>query len=219
MTSSLFYLAWSFLPEDFRNPWDIRRRCQSWKDLGTIFIHVPKTAGVSVSRALYGRPLGHFTAVDIRRVLPREFGSLFTFGVVRNPLNRLISAYRFARAGGTSEMRMKKPGIYSTEEFRTFDSFVFEWLVHQDLSSVDGVFRPQYLYLCDKSGIIVDYVATIENLCNDIDVVSLAVNRVIHIEHNNQSCSENLIEPSIETIQLVQHLYEKDYVTFGYPFQ
>lgn len=60
------FRIWRTLPDSVRVPLDILRRCPRWKATGVIFVHVPKAAGVSVSRALYGRPLGHFRALDIR---------------------------------------------------------------------------------------------------------------------------------------------------------
>jgi hypothetical protein len=89
-----------------------------------IFVHVPKTAGTSVSTALSkystyrdleigGTPLGeavqpfmsdrfglrkHSTAANIRDVVgAASFQSYFSFCLVRNPFNRLQSTYHFLK--------------------------------------------------------------------------------------------------------------------------
>ena len=69
--------------------------------LRCIFFHIPKTAGLSLSAALFGnRGLGH---IDVRtaRILfgERRFSSFFKFCFVRNPWDRLVSAYHYLHAG------------------------------------------------------------------------------------------------------------------------
>ena len=111
--NNLAFRIWRILPDSARISHDFLRRWPRGRRWGGgIYLHVPKTAGVSVSRALYGRPLRHFRAMDIRRICPGRFNGLLTFGVVRHPIDRLHSAYRFAKAGGTSEMVIMSPRMY-----------------------------------------------------------------------------------------------------------
>src|SRR5690242_8686296 len=67
----------------------------------SIFVHVPKAAGVSIARALYGDlGMGHMTLAEYRTVFrQRAFDKMFKFAFVRNPFDRLHSAYHFLRAG------------------------------------------------------------------------------------------------------------------------
>tara|TARA_B100000212_G_scaffold315324_1_gene269437 strand:- start:227 stop:580 length:354 start_codon:yes stop_codon:yes gene_type:complete len=93
---------WKLLPYNISYKLDIIRRLPIWKKHNVIFIHVPKAAGVSVNNAIYGRPLGHFYAIDVQSMYPKIFKDLFTFSVVRHPVDRLYSAYFFhARVGLT----------------------------------------------------------------------------------------------------------------------
>lgn len=212
----LLFYSWRLLPDGLRIPADILRRCPRWREAGVIFVHVPKAAGVSVSRALYGRPLGHFQARDIRRICPETFASLITFGVVRHPVDRLYSAYRFARTGGTKEMGMTHPEIYRTEVFSTFDRFVGEWLVKQDLASIDGVFRPQHLYLCDGAEIIVDQVIPLEQIGEGMHTLSARLGKKIVLGHHNKSTERSLVIESAETLAIIHKLYRKDFEFFNY---
>jgi hypothetical protein len=211
------FRSWRLLPDRLRVPLDILRRCPRWREAGVIFVHVPKAAGVSFSRALYGRPLGHFQARDIRRVCPETFTSLVTFGVVRHPVDRLYSAYRFVRTGGTTEMGMKNPGIYLTEVFSSFDRFVGEWLVKQDLANIDGVFRPQHLYLCDGEEIIVDQVIPLEQISVGMNTLSARLGREIVLGHHNKSVERPLVIESAGTLSIIRELYQKDFEIFSYP--
>ena len=114
---TLLCKLWNKCPANVRIPLDILRRYPYWKRAGVIFVHIPKSAGVAINTALYNRPLGHFFATDIQKVIPNAFDSLLTFGVVRNPLDRLVSAYRFAKSGGTSQMGIKNPNNYHIQSF------------------------------------------------------------------------------------------------------
>lgn len=208
--------AWRSIPDSVRIPLDILRRCPRWKASGVIFIHVPKAAGVSVNRTLYGRPFGHFYATDIRRVCPNVWGLLFTFGVVRHPVDRLYSAYRFARTGGTTEMGMNNPKTYQTAAFATFDKFVCEWLPEQDISQLDGVFKPQHLYLCDGDKVIVDKVVKLEEIEHGMREISTLLGRAIVLGHHNKSQELPFVVKSAETLTVIERIYRKDFEIFSY---
>ena len=38
-----------------------------------MFVRIPKSVGVAINTALYNRPLGHFFATDIQKVIPNTF--------------------------------------------------------------------------------------------------------------------------------------------------
>ena len=177
------------LPFLIRNKLDIWQRCKFWKKHGCIFIHVPKAAGVSVNKAIYGRPLGHFYARDIHSLCSTTFNSLFTFSVVRHPVDRLYSAYRFARQGGTDVMGMSNPDFYINHpDFISFEKFVTSWLKKQDLSKIDGVFRPQYLYLFDDSkNLLVDKFYKLEQIERYFDEISEKIGKPFILDHHNKS--------------------------------
>ena len=214
--NNLALRIWRTLPDSVRVPLDILRRRPRWKAAGAIFIHVPKAAGVSVSRALYGRPLGHFPAVDIRRVCPAAFSNLFTFGVVRHPVDRLYSAYRFARAGGTGEMGMANPALYQSHYFSSFDKFVSEWLPNQDINKVDGVFKPQHLYLCDGDAVIVDKVIKLEQIEQGMQEISALMAKEIVLGHHNKSQVSPFAIESADTMSIIKQIYQKDFSLFSY---
>ena len=181
-----------------------------------IFFHVPKTAGVSVSKAIYGRPLGHFCANDVRKTMPSTFSSAFTFGISRHPVNRLYSAYRFSRIGHTSEMGIRDPDKYQIDEFKTFESFVSNWLLFQDLSKLDGVFRPQHFYLCQDRQIIVDRVFKFEKIEEIETILSSVLEKNIRLSRSNISPIEEEKIIDQKTIEIIEEMYYLDFEIFGY---
>jgi hypothetical protein len=189
-----------------------------WRKAGCVFIHVPKSAGTSINYALYGRTLGHYTYAEVYERWPCVLEQCYVFSVVRDPYDRLVSAYKFARAGVTKDMGISNPGFYQTHEFRSFRSFVVEWLVYQDLNTVDHVFRPQYLYLCVSDKVMVDHVCRLENLSKDLEVVQEKMGRILTVEERNVTSSgENYANYyDDELYSVVYKLYEKDFLIFNY---
>ena len=118
----------------------------------SIFIHIPKAAGTSISRAIYGQNVGHRKAGDYIKISKREFEKYYSFSFTRNPWDRLVSAYNFTRQGGTKLVKPLPNPAYKTSVFKDFKTFVTEWLPYTDLEREDVVFERQYKYIYDFDG-------------------------------------------------------------------
>lgn len=216
----------SRLPGGLRRALLIRRRTGYWLGAGIVFVHVPKAAGTSINEALYGRFMGHPRAREIVRWAPASVKALPRFSVVRNPWDRLVSAWRFARAGkGVGESYragMVRPERYRVPEFETFERFVTEWLAPRDLTRLDGVFQPQWLFLCDRERqLLVDHVGRLEDLGPTLDFVRERTGRTIDLAQANRS-GEAVDYRSLYTPQLadlVGRIYADDVRLFGYSFE
>lgn len=203
---------------------NIYRRSFHWKKEGCIFVHVPKAAGTSINKALYGRTLGHYTAQEIKATFPTLFEKSFTFSVVRNPWDRVLSAYHFAKQGRTESMGIYKPERYKIPEFQSFERFVNEWLPKQQLAKVDFVFKPQYQFVCDSDGlVIVDFIGKLENIELDINVVSKKVGKDIELGRDNSTKvrrqGDYRSAYSNKMVDLVQSIYSEDVDRFKYQFE
>lgn len=198
---------------------DVFRPC--FRETGSIFIHVPKAAGTSISLALYGGNIGHRRAADYERISRREFGRYYRFGFVRNPWDRLVSAYEFARSGGTDFVEPIPNSDYDSPVFSSFDRFVGEWLVGADLEALDVVFQPQWSFVCDRRGeLLVDYIGRTESLEDDLGAVEQALGRTIQPERLNQT--DRSVDVSDyytdETRDMVAEIYRRDIEMFHYEF-
>ncbi len=78
---------------------------QPFDRLRCIFVHIPKAASVSVCRGLFGELAGGHAHIGVYQLAfsHLEFSSYFKFAFVRNPWDRLFSAYAFLRDGGMDE--------------------------------------------------------------------------------------------------------------------
>jgi len=143
----------------------LARNFRHYRRAGLIFIHVPKCAGTSVSKALYGSSLGHYTARELRSFSPNTFNDLTTVAVIRDPFERALSAYKYANSGGTKTGWAASRQEYDQDSFATFESFANTWLAAQSTENLDYVFRRQTDFILDREGnIIVDQLVKLEDL-------------------------------------------------------
>jgi hypothetical protein len=212
-----------YLPRPAQQALLVRMRAQLWIEKGIVFVHIPKAAGTSINELLYGRFMGHPRARDIQRWGTQELRSLPRFTVTRNPWDRLLSAYRFAKrgAGGNAIAAVWNPQQYQVPEFETFERFVLEWLARRDVRALDFVFQPQLPFIADGAGrIIVDHVGKLEDLEPTYRFLEEILGKPLEFPWENRSGDRvdyrELYTP--EMADLVGHIYQDDVRAFGYEF-
>ena len=217
--------AYYHLPEAFQRAVLVRRRQAIWIRAGIVFIHVPKAAGTSINLALYGRFMGHPHASDIDRWGSSKLKTLPTFAITRNPWDRLVSAYRFAKRGrgigGAVQAGVRNPEQYDVPEFATFERFVTDWLAPRDVMKLDGIFQPQWLFVCDSQRQqLVDHVGRVEDLEPTLEFIAASIGVRVRLDRANRS-GESADYRSFYTSELadlVGRIYRDDAKTFGYDF-
>jgi hypothetical protein len=201
---------------------NIYRRYRYWNNAKCIYIHIPKAAGTSINKAIYGKTLGHYPATLIQKRFPTLFQNCFTFSIVRNPWSRALSAYRFAKAGNTDTMGVINPEQYQESQFDTFETFLCEWLDIQDVDTLDFIFQSQTKFVCDQKGkLLVDYVGKIENMTQAISNIENELNISLSISHENKTSSntdyrEHYLNQKM--IDVVTKKYKRDIEAFNYEF-
>lgn len=188
-----------------------------------IFVHIPKTGGVSVSRALFGNLAGghaticHYQAVFSRR----EFDSYFKFSFVRNPWDRLHSAYNFLRSGGMNERDLEWSSRVLSR-FGSFDEFVRQWITRETVYSYYH-FVPQTDFLClpGQDQIAVDFVGRFERIELDFATVCSHIGRSVELPHHNATKAGLAPYRNAYTSasrRIVAAVYRRDIEMFGYEF-
>jgi hypothetical protein len=67
----------------------------------SIFIHIPKNAGSSVKTSLFGvEKENHKELIRYEAHNPKKYRRFFKFCIVRNPWDRMLSAFTFLKSGG-----------------------------------------------------------------------------------------------------------------------
>ncbi len=218
-------LRWAIANHRYNGQLDYIRRLQKrqvgdlsllkTEQLRTIFVHVPKTAGVSVSNSLFGSQAGSHTPLFIYLNLygRRRFDEMYKFTFVRNPWDRLISAFNYLKSGGMHSMdaRWARKNL---DEFSGVNEFVERLLADQEIRNWIH-FRDQSYFLIDpRSGKIgVNFVGRYENLeadfkrvCQDIPV-NADLQRMNVTATGKTFYKEDL---SKKSIQIISELYSRD---------
>jgi hypothetical protein len=224
-----------------------------------IFVHIPKTAGQSIEHVFVGllgrswetraplllRPnddpkcgpprLAHLKAaeyVSCDHVSQPQFDSYFKFSFVRNPWDRIVSAYKYKYAQRCD-----------------FKTYLFKQLPTPSWSNAYCHIIPQYEFLYDAEGkCLVDFVGKFERLQEDFDQVctTLGIPNVLlpHVNKSLEKDKQNQLRKHLRNVwyflcnkqrirnfqhyteyyddeskEFVAHLFQKDIEIFNYEFE
>jgi len=177
------------------------------KMLKYTFLHVPRTAGVSISKVL-GIPRSQQNHKTISERSWDE--NCFKFCFVRNPWDRFLSCYLYLKSYGR-----RGPGDLHdgriVNKFNGFDEFVMSF---DKIKSkfADRHFHQQVFFI-DKP---LDFIGRFENLQKDFDLVCDKIETPRQrIPHMNRSKPRQEYYTA-ETQKIVAELYKKDIEKFGY---
>ena len=189
--------------------------------LNTIFVHVTKTGGTAIAQSLVGEQPYHHRAIGYRAIYGhKKYKQYFKFGFVRNPWDRLFSAWTYLSQGGWHE-HDKKWFEENISQYKTFEEFVMSYLSPESIKNHPH-FWPQHMFLCDRNKkIIVDYIGHFETLAADFDYLknklglpasSLTKKNASHKSKRYQDAYTN------DMIEKVRSIYADDCEIFSYNF-
>jgi chondroitin 4-sulfotransferase 11 len=183
-----------------------------------VFIHIPKTAGTGIARALFNISSSHVPCTEYERANPRKFLRYFKFAFVRNPWDRLYSAYHFLKRGGlTSADRVWAETHLAG--YHSFEQFVHEWVNEINVNSWVH-FRHQVSFITDASGnMAMDYLGRVEHIDADFELVCRKLGISVFLPTLNKVKKDPYsIAYSTEMIQIVGKAYERDIESLNYSF-
>jgi hypothetical protein len=187
-----------------------------------LFIHIPKTAGMAIDASLSGQgPTVFGTRIELKdgvfgprhqpaEVLQRVFLPEmidYAFVVVRHPVARLISEYRYQRRHrGIQLSRLRMFG---------FDIWLRHalWRVAQDKDWRSGHFRPQVDYPC--------FDAAVFKYEDGLDKVMQGISRATGVEIPYETPPLNVstyrpVRISQDSLDRIAQLYAADFERFDY---
>ena len=184
-----------------------------------IFIHIPKNAGTSIIKAMGVENIYMDKKIEEYKEHYGEYWDKYKkFTVVRDPIDRFISAYKFAR--------MKESGWFSATGEEGLDKHVhYELCNEMDINEyVSYLYKnptkfnrwivPQFLLISNENDEIeIDYYVRFENLNEDLSKIGIK-----NIQKLNSSKIEDdkVIQLSKKSKMKLYTIYEIDYQTFNY---
>lgn len=189
-----------------------------------IFMHIPRTAGGSIGQLCMSRGIrgiGHNTRNPNYISLAQykhSHPAIFSFAIVRNPWDRLVSAYHFLSRGGLNAYDSEDADRY-VKHYEGFNEFVSQ--AFRDNTILAQIhFRPQYQWISDENDVIADYVGRFENLQHHVSTcLALAGLPDYTLPHVNKAAHEDYKQYySRESIDIVGDVYSRDAELFGYKY-
>lgn len=191
-----------------------------------VFIHIPKTAGSSIHIALKD----HYGLVGPDRADPppeehhqsysfawqnNPVQDYYSFAFVRNPWDRLTSAYAEFRS---ASHRMGYPVDPPMSTYSGFEQFCEEFPASAWAQDVH--YRPQHTFICWKDRVEVDFVGRYENLVADYAAIGEKLNISLPIlgHHRKTVHPDRNKIYTPRTKNIIGDFFAKDIEIFGYDF-
>lgn len=188
-----------------------------------IFIHIPKNAGGSIKKALFGKVSGgHQPLVCYEAFDASYYGRYRKVACVRNPWDRLHSAFSFLRQGGKHKTD-KKWAKKHLNHYSSFREFVLDLCNTRRLKQIrtQAHFWDQHYWLRNSTYEIgADIVLRYENLNESLEMLGRRLGRKIRLStHRHQSHRQPYTEVyDDEMIEIVRNIYHTDIRLFDYSF-
>lgn len=184
-----------------------------------LFTHIPKAAGSSIGEAILGHDrVGHYPARYIKRLDPVFFEKCFKFTIIRNPWDRLYSAYYFLKSGGKGSwdsIWAEKNKISSM----SFEKFVLDFIDPISIYSIIHL-APQTDFIYDQNGKqLINHIGRLESLQEDLLTLSKLSGLKIPLVHSNKTNKKPYTEIyTSEMKKKVQLVYAKDICLLNYEY-
>ncbi len=164
-----------------------------------IFIRIPRTASSSICSAL-NLEVWHETALE-KKEKHSNWDNVFKFAIVRNPIDRFISAFSFL-----SIFKGKDVNKFLMEtDFTEFCKNDFN----------DFILKPQTDYILDEQGnLAVDFVGRYENLAEDWKTICKKIGVDVHLPIIGKS--DQRVEIDEHSRSILMELYRKDFEYLNY---
>lgn len=190
------------------------------KKTNSLFIHIPKAAGISFQQGLYDiDSFGHLPIKDVQEYMDEDkFNQMYKFTIVRNPYDRLISAYLYLKKGGRGaliDLEYQK----KIEKYKNFEDFVLNFFTTQDFMQMEH-FIPQTEWLIDEAGVLkVDYIGYFETIEDEFEIIYrqiFSMSPQNHLPRKNPTNVANEIQFSREMLNIINSIYLKDFELLNY---
>jgi hypothetical protein len=181
-----------------------------------LFIHIPKTGGKSIRKAMGITRANHATYMDYKRLIGEDqLKECFIFSLVRNPEERIVSTWKYLLAGGNKSKEdgdLQKALINSHKDINDF----IARSLHTPPFKNNVFFKPQSSFLEDETGCIPARITTIQlEHINQERTFLLEKTGIENIPHINKSPQENILLTD-RSKEIIQEVYIKDFFNFGY---
>lgn len=190
--------------------------------LKCIFVHIPKCAGSSINQQLQLKSVGFSGHSPIS--YHSEHSNYFSFTFVRNPYDRVVSAYKYFRKLKPGHRWYKRNSIISDAanqmQFGEFINHIpdFMKLMKREEGSFEsGIHFQPFYYFIDQP---IDFIGRFENIQEDYAAILSHLKLPAKpLRKTNSTNNLNYRQLYIEeTKKIVYNTYKEDISKYNYEF-
>lgn len=180
--------------------------------LNYVFIHINKTGGSSIEKAL-GLRFDLKTATEKISELGSTYWYKFSFTIVRNPWDRVVSHYHYRVETNQTNLGTNPIG------FNDWVKLAYKNNVPEYYDK-PKMFMPQLNWVIDTKGkILVDFIGRFEQLHRDFNYVCKKLQIKTTLPHLNKTERTHYREYyNYQSIEIVKAWFKKDIELFNYKF-
>jgi len=192
-------------------------------DKKCIFVHIPKCAGSSINQQLKLKSIG-FSGHAPASCHDEFLGEYFSFAFVRNPYDRIVSAYKYFRKLKEGHRWYKRNKIIADAacqmDFSEFINHIgdFQKLMKREEGSFEsGIHFQPFSYFLDRR---LEYIGRFEDIQHDyFNIRSRLGLSITKLPKTNSTDNKNYRQLYIEDAQtLVYNVYKEDIEKYNYQF-
>ncbi len=198
-----------------------------YPNLRTVFVHIPKTGGSTVTTLLkrdhllsrrvnerHPQDEERATISGLLKLVGDEADDYYKFAFVRNPWDRFVSAYHY--------VCQRRPDLTEVSDCGSFDEFMATFARDPDRFLKIRYFIPQSYFLTARSGEMpIDFIGRFERFDDDLKVVmkqlGLRRSTVRHRKKTARSDYRDYFDD--DSRDVVAQAYARDIELFGYSFE
>ena len=190
--------------------------------LKCIFVHIPKCAGSSINQELNLKSVGFSGHSPMS--YHSEYSDYLSFTFVRNPYDRIVSAYKYFRKLKKGHRWYKRNSIISDAANQmNFKEFVYhipdfmKLMKREEGSFESGIHFQPFYYFIDEP---VKHIGRFENIQRDFIKIRRSLDLPLKsLPKTNSTNNLNYRELYIEeTKNLVYNIYQEDIKKYNYEF-
>lgn len=185
-----------------------------------IFVHIPRTAGTNIERAICGKnwweidkPTKHIFASTAKELYKEYWDDYFKFSFVRDPWDRMISMTTFEKFYGCKIVNGK---LNIDEYIRKYNRLEIDSRSKSISDNIVNKYDSIYSNILNEE---LDFIGRFENIEEDFEYVKSMIGLTKPLPHGRKKSAKRKKYMGYYTEEVynkVYELYEKDIIKYNY---